>query len=180
MKPKPRCLRETGHDLVVYKRRNDEISDYPVHKKLSLLWKTSWAGDSAKELRKLFREDRAGRRPFPEHFPLIFTECVPCLPEFGIPVVQSLRNYRLICPKATFYRDGTVCEDWHGNGIAPARRIQGLLPQQQTTVRRGGADDRPPTAGSGRGSGRSTCTSLLASLRRKNTYGGACRPTGSS
>ena len=31
--------------------------------------------------------------------------------EFGVPVVQTLRNYRLICPKATFYRDGSVCED---------------------------------------------------------------------
>jgi glycosyltransferase involved in cell wall biosynthesis len=29
----------------------------------------------------------------------------------GIPVVQTLHNYRLLCPGATFYRDGRICED---------------------------------------------------------------------
>jgi glycosyltransferase involved in cell wall biosynthesis len=28
-----------------------------------------------------------------------------------VPVVQTLHNYRLLCPGATFYRDGAVCED---------------------------------------------------------------------
>ena len=104
-------LRGNGHNLVVYKRQNDEISDYPVYKKLSLLWKTSWAGDSAKELRKLFREDRPDVAHFQNTFPLISPSAYHVCREFGIPVVQSLRNYRLICPKATFYRDGSVCED---------------------------------------------------------------------
>ncbi len=29
----------------------------------------------------------------------------------GIPVVQTLHNYRLLCPGGTFYRNGTICED---------------------------------------------------------------------
>ncbi len=32
----------------------------------------------------------------------------------GIPVVQTLHNYRLICPAATFYRDGQICEACQG------------------------------------------------------------------
>jgi glycosyltransferase involved in cell wall biosynthesis len=28
-----------------------------------------------------------------------------------MPVIQTLQNYRLLCPGATFYRDGAVCED---------------------------------------------------------------------
>ncbi len=29
----------------------------------------------------------------------------------GVPVVQTLHNYRLLCPAATFFRNGAVCED---------------------------------------------------------------------
>ena len=29
----------------------------------------------------------------------------------GVPVVQTLHNFRLICPAAILYRDGAVCED---------------------------------------------------------------------
>jgi hypothetical protein len=29
----------------------------------------------------------------------------------GVPVVQTLYNYRLLCPAATFLRDGRICEE---------------------------------------------------------------------
>ncbi len=31
--------------------------------------------------------------------------------EEGVPVVQTLHNYRLACPAASFYRDGKICEE---------------------------------------------------------------------
>ena len=31
--------------------------------------------------------------------------------KFGVPVVQTLHNYRLLCPGATFFRNGSRCED---------------------------------------------------------------------
>jgi glycosyltransferase involved in cell wall biosynthesis len=34
-----------------------------------------------------------------------------------VPVVQSLHNYRLLCPAATFVRDGVVCEDCLGKTV---------------------------------------------------------------
>lgn len=44
---------------------------------------------------------------FPVMSPSIYYACQKA----GVPVVQTLHNYRLFCPKATFYRDGHVCED---------------------------------------------------------------------
>ena len=37
-----------------------------------------------------------------------------------VPVVQTIHNFRLLCPGATFYRDGHICEDCveHGLGCA--------------------------------------------------------------
>jgi glycosyltransferase involved in cell wall biosynthesis len=35
----------------------------------------------------------------------------------GIPIVQTLHNYRLVCPKATAFRDGHACTDCIGRAI---------------------------------------------------------------
>lgn len=34
-----------------------------------------------------------------------------------IPVVQTIHNFRLLCPGATFYRDGHICEDCVEKGL---------------------------------------------------------------
>ena len=35
----------------------------------------------------------------------------------GVPVVQTLHNYRLVCPVATLFRDGRPCTDCVGRGL---------------------------------------------------------------
>jgi glycosyltransferase involved in cell wall biosynthesis len=37
----------------------------------------------------------------------------------GVAVVHTLHNYRLVCPAATLYRDGRVCEDCIGGSMWP-------------------------------------------------------------
>jgi glycosyltransferase involved in cell wall biosynthesis len=34
-----------------------------------------------------------------------------------VPVVQTLHNYRLLCPNALFFREGRVCEDCLGKAF---------------------------------------------------------------
>lgn len=43
---------------------------------------------------------------FPQLSPSIYDACL----DEGVPVVQTLHNYRLICPGAMLMRDGKVCE----------------------------------------------------------------------
>ncbi|CAD6881810.1 Glycosyltransferase [Methylomonas albis] len=43
---------------------------------------------------------------FPQISPSIYDACL----DEGIPVVQTLHNYRLICPGAMLMRDGNICE----------------------------------------------------------------------
>ena len=44
-------------------------------------------------------------------FPLASPSVHYAARDSGIPVVQTLHNYRLLCPGATFLRDGRTCED---------------------------------------------------------------------
>lgn len=47
---------------------------------------------------------------FPLWSPAVYDACR----EAGVPVVQTLHNYRLFCSDAFFFRDGKVCEDCLG------------------------------------------------------------------
>ncbi len=84
--------------------------------------KTQWDGikaglslihnlDSAQKLSekiKLFKPDVIHIHNF---FPLGSPSLMKVAQEFGIPVVMTLHNYRLICPNALLFRNGKVCEE---------------------------------------------------------------------
>jgi glycosyltransferase involved in cell wall biosynthesis len=50
-------------------------------------------------------------------FPLVSPAIYYACRDAGVPVVQTLHNYRLLCPGATFYRDGHVCEECPTHGL---------------------------------------------------------------
>lgn len=56
---------------------------------------------------------------FPTFSPGIFWTCK----QMRVPVVHTLHNYRLLCAKASFFRDGKICEDCLGKAL----RISGVL-----------------------------------------------------
>ena len=56
----------------------------------------------------------------------------------GVPVVQTLHNYRLVCPSATAFRDGRACTDCVGRLIplpgVVHRCVRGSLAQSATVA----------------------------------------------
>jgi glycosyltransferase involved in cell wall biosynthesis len=50
-------------------------------------------------------------------FPLLSPSVYYACHEASVPVVQTLHNYRLICPNAQLLRDGNICEDCLGKSV---------------------------------------------------------------
>ncbi len=107
-------LVRAGHTVVEYVRDNDEIAAYTRIEKASLGPRTIWAWDSCSQIRALLRAEKPDVAHFDNTFPLISPGVYYACREAGVPVVQTLRNYRLVCPGATFQRAGRVCEDCLG------------------------------------------------------------------
>jgi hypothetical protein len=110
-----RLIESRGHDVVQYTKHNDEIREMG---KLAAALRTIWNGDTHRELRELFRHERPEVVHFTNTFPLISPSAYYAAKEEGVAVVQSLRNYRLLCPGAQFMRDGKVCESCLGKRFA--------------------------------------------------------------
>ncbi|HXA56987.1 MAG TPA: glycosyltransferase [Candidatus Acidoferrum sp.] len=103
-------LRSAGHRVSTYTRHNDEILDYSGLEMASLAPRTIWAWDSLRQMRRQIASERPDVAHFHNTFPLISPSAYLACREAGVPVVQTLHNARLLCPVATLYRNGTVCE----------------------------------------------------------------------
>lgn len=103
-------LEQAGHDIFAYERNNDEISHYSLYKKIKLFKDTIWNSESKRDIEKIIQKRRPEIIHFTNTFPLISPAVYSACQKSGIPVVQTLQNYRLFCLNATFMRNGLVCE----------------------------------------------------------------------
>ena len=107
-------LREMGHQVEVYEEHNDRIS---TMNPLRVASKTIWSQESHQITKRRLKEQHHDIIHVQNFFPLISPSVYYAAKEQGVPVVQTLRNYRLLCPNALFFRDGQVCEDCLGKFV---------------------------------------------------------------
>lgn len=107
-------LESHGHKVVRYTISNDEIKGANP---LLLAKNTLWNSEVYQAIRSLIRQEKLEIAHFHNTFPMISPAAYYAAKDEGIPVVQTLHNYRLLCPNALFFREGRVCEDCLGKPI---------------------------------------------------------------
>jgi glycosyltransferase involved in cell wall biosynthesis len=112
-----RLLRAHGHSVVRYRRHNEELRGRGPLDILTAGMQTVWSKASAREVAALLAKEKPGVVHFHNVFPLISPAAYYACAEAGVPVVQTLHNYRLLCPGAYFLRDGRVCEECLGRSV---------------------------------------------------------------
>jgi glycosyltransferase involved in cell wall biosynthesis len=110
-----RMLEQHGHHVVRYAVHNDSLRDIS---KLTLASRTIWSRQAQRELRTVMRRERPHVAHFHNTLPLISPAGYYSASGEGIPVVQTLHNYRLVCPSALLYRSGARCGDCVGKPFA--------------------------------------------------------------
>ncbi|HYD97613.1 MAG TPA: glycosyltransferase [Noviherbaspirillum sp.] len=104
-------LRGSGHDVELYHLHNDALNHMSrARAAASAIWSPSSASD-VEALCERFRPDVIHVH---NTFPLISPSLYWAAARLGVPVVQTLHNFRLLCPQAIFLRDGKICEDCIG------------------------------------------------------------------
>jgi glycosyltransferase involved in cell wall biosynthesis len=110
-----RLLEAHQHTVLRYTLHNDQITG---RKSLAVAQDTLWNRKVYTGLREIFRRERPQVAHFQNTFPLISPAAYYAARAEGVAVVQSVRNYRLLCPNALFFRDGRACEDCLGKLFA--------------------------------------------------------------
>ena len=104
-------LRRRGHEVLAYRRCNTEISPSSLIGKAALLAASVWSSETRAQVVTLLNHEKPDVVHVHNTFPLISPSVFEACAEVRIPVVQTLHNYRLLCPQANCYRDGAPCED---------------------------------------------------------------------
>ncbi len=101
-------LESHGHHVVRYTVHNEDVRGQG---RLALAAKSIWSRGVYREVQAMIRRERPDLMHCTNTFPLLSPAIYYAAQRLQVPVVQSLRNYRLSCPNAQFLRDGKVCED---------------------------------------------------------------------
>jgi glycosyltransferase involved in cell wall biosynthesis len=104
-------LESHGHQIARFTVHNDSIKG---RSKLGVAQGTIWNRRAAAELSEMIGREQAQIVHFHNTLPLISPAAYYAARAAGAAVVQTLHNYRFLCPKATFFRNGGVCEECLG------------------------------------------------------------------
>ena len=107
-------LRQHGHRVTEFSRDNAVLANCGPARKASLFLSTTWNHRVYEELRRLIRSERPAVAHCHNLVPLISPAAYYACRAEGVPVVQTLHNFRLRCPAGTMFRGGTACRECHG------------------------------------------------------------------
>ena len=113
-------LERRGHTVVVYERSNEEAAHGLA--KLLLPLHAVWNRRAAGEVRALIAREKPDAIHIHNTLLLLSPAVVRAAKQSGVPVVQSLHNFRLFCPNGILLREGKVCEDCPHHGLSCALR----------------------------------------------------------
>lgn len=106
-----RMLENAGHEVISYSRSNWDTDAYRGLKRFHLAKRTIWASDSREDFLELLKREKPDVVHVHNTFVMISPSIYSACQEVNIPVIQTLHNYRLMCPTGTFFREGRVCEE---------------------------------------------------------------------
>ncbi|MDQ1390345.1 MAG: hypothetical protein QOF56_3799, partial [Acidobacteriaceae bacterium] len=86
-------------------------------KRLVLVQKAVWAHDTWRDFGELLRRERPDVVHIHNTWVMVSPSIYAACREAGVPVVQTLHNYRLFCPAGTFFRDGGICKECVDHGL---------------------------------------------------------------
>lgn len=112
-----KMLEEHGHKVILYSRNNAELKQMSKFQKLFLPITTVFNPRTYKEIKKLIKSENIEIVHVHNTLNLISPAVYYAARAMKVPVVQTVHNFRLLCPGATFYRDGHICEDCVEHGL---------------------------------------------------------------
>lgn len=103
-------LRAYGHEVVEYRRSNSELGDDPISKML-FAGRAFWSHKAQRDIEDIILRTRPDVAHFHNVFPQISFSGYKACKRHGVPVVQTVHNYRLVCVRGDYFRNNHICQD---------------------------------------------------------------------
>ncbi|WP_329017561.1 glycosyltransferase [Micromonospora rifamycinica] len=111
-------LTAAGVEVLPFIRSSDEIPSMPKSAKALLPISPIYAPRAQQDLSRLLTEHRPDVLHLHNPYPLLSPWVVRTAHRHGVPVVQTVHNYRQVCSSGIYFRDGVICQDCKGRALA--------------------------------------------------------------
>jgi len=103
-----KLLGKNGHKVYLYTKDSKNIKTLgdKIKAGLGLFWNFR----TAKELTEIIKEFKPNIAHFNNIYPLIGATAFKICHNSKIPIIQTIHNYRFMCPKGILFRKGKICE----------------------------------------------------------------------
>lgn len=116
-------LRAAGVEVLPFIRSSDEIPSMSRTAKALLPISPIYAPRAQQELSRLLTGEKPDVLHLHNPYPLLSPWVVRTAHRHGVPVVQTVHNYRQVCSSGVYFRDGAICQDCKGRALGvPAIR----------------------------------------------------------
>lgn len=115
-------LKKHGHKVLLYSRHNHELKDRTLLQKICLPLTTIFSLKTYRDVRRIIKREHIDIVHVHNTLSLVSPSVYYAAFSCKVPAVQTIHNFRLLCPAATFYRDGHICEDCVDKGLGCAVR----------------------------------------------------------
>ncbi|PYC68788.1 glycosyl transferase family 1 [Micromonospora arborensis] len=110
-------LTAAGVEVLPFLRSSDEIPSMSKVAKALLPISPIWAPRAQHDLSRLLTEHRPDVLHLHNPYPLLSPWVVRTAHRHGVPVVQTVHNYRQVCSSGIYFRDGVICQDCKGRAL---------------------------------------------------------------
>jgi glycosyltransferase involved in cell wall biosynthesis len=108
-------LRSRGLEVYDYIEDNRNLNgNFPIAAGIKVFWNQQ----AYSSVRKLIREHRFDVMKVDNLFPIISPSVFHAAADEGVPVVQTIRNFRGMCVDGVLFREESICEECVGKPIA--------------------------------------------------------------
>ncbi|MDP3713060.1 MAG: glycosyltransferase [Mycobacteriales bacterium] len=118
-------LRARGHYVVTYVRSSDELDAWGPVARAGLPLRAFRSTDADDHVLDVVRRESIDVVHVHNPYPLVGLGFVGELRRRGVPTVQTVHNFRHVCMKGTFFRDGRPCTDCVGSRARAAGVLHG-------------------------------------------------------
>ncbi len=117
-----RLLESHGHAVVQFVADSNNLDAMTFFKKASAFLQIPYNLQIARQLKRYISEHKPDIAHVHNVFPMLSPSVYVVLRRNSIPVVQTIHNYRFLCPNGLFYVNGRVCEACQERGYWEAVR----------------------------------------------------------
>jgi glycosyltransferase involved in cell wall biosynthesis len=110
-------LTAAGVEVLPFQRSSDSIGELPAGQKALLPISPIYGRQAQQDLSALLAEHRPDVLHLHNPYPLLSPWVVKTAHAHGVPVVQTVHNYRQVCSSGLYFRDGHNCQDCRGKAF---------------------------------------------------------------